>query len=291
MKNLRGLSLLLLGLLTVGHSPASGQPAPQACPATPTLAGADAITLPPSLTPSRILIVGRRIWQNECEGKVSGLTSWNRLEAFPSLGIGHFIWYTRDGQERFQESFPGLVTFLRERGAAVPAWLTEGSHCPWPNKAAFDADRNAPKMRELRQLLASTISLQAEYIARRIAAALPVMTATLPEADRALVTDRFHALFATPEGLYALMDYINFKGEGIKETERYAGQGWGLLQVVQGMTGVPQGAEATKAFAASACKVLERRVANAPAERRAAEERFLPGWKLRCRSYDATISR
>ena len=38
-------------------------------------------------------IVGRKVWVNECDGTVAGLTSWNADEAFPSLGIGHFIWY------------------------------------------------------------------------------------------------------------------------------------------------------------------------------------------------------
>ena len=32
-----------------------------------------------------------------------------------------------------------------------------------------------------------------------------------------------------------LIDYVNFKGEGVLETERYRGRGWGLLQVLEGM--------------------------------------------------------
>ncbi|MBX9724225.1 MAG: hypothetical protein K2X81_22645, partial [Candidatus Obscuribacterales bacterium] len=38
--------------------------------------------------------VGQKIWRNECSGSIDGLTSWNAGEEFPSLGIGHFIWYT-----------------------------------------------------------------------------------------------------------------------------------------------------------------------------------------------------
>ncbi|RYD29224.1 MAG: hypothetical protein EOP87_18635, partial [Verrucomicrobiaceae bacterium] len=37
--------------------------------------------------------IGRKIWQNESGGTVNGLTAWNGGEGFPSLGIGHFIWY------------------------------------------------------------------------------------------------------------------------------------------------------------------------------------------------------
>ena len=36
---------------------------------------------------------GMKIWQNESGATVSGLTHWNEGEEFPSLGIGHFIWY------------------------------------------------------------------------------------------------------------------------------------------------------------------------------------------------------
>jgi hypothetical protein len=43
------------------------------------------------LTDSQALEIGKRIWKNECAGTVSGLTSWNGGEEFPSLGIAHFI--------------------------------------------------------------------------------------------------------------------------------------------------------------------------------------------------------
>ncbi|PYK40467.1 MAG: hypothetical protein DME60_07965, partial [Verrucomicrobia bacterium] len=53
-------------------------------------------TLPAiSLTHSEALVIGKRIWQNECNGTVAGLTSWNEGENFASLGIGHFIWYPK----------------------------------------------------------------------------------------------------------------------------------------------------------------------------------------------------
>ena len=45
-------------------------------------------------------------------------------EAFPSLGIGHFIWYPSGVQEPFVESFPSLVQYLIQRQAPVPDWLT-----------------------------------------------------------------------------------------------------------------------------------------------------------------------
>ena len=77
------------------------------------------------------------------------------------------------------------------------------------------------------------------------------------------------------------MDYVNFKGEGTNKNERYKGQGWGMLQVLQEMRGEADGVAAVKEFSASAERVLARRVANAPKD----ESRWLAGWKNRARSY------
>jgi hypothetical protein len=76
---------------------------------------------------------------------------------------------------------------------------------------------------------------------------------------------------------------VNFKGEGVLATERYAGQGWGLLQVLEGMSQESSGREAVKNFAESAKKVLTNRVRNSPSERN--EARWLPGWLNRISTY------
>ena len=60
--------------------------------------------------------LGNRIWKNECAGSTRGLVSWNAGEAFPSLGIGHFIWYPAGVQEAFDESFPTFVRYARAKG-------------------------------------------------------------------------------------------------------------------------------------------------------------------------------
>ena len=69
-------------------------------------------------------VVGKKVWINECEGQVAGLTSWNGDEGFPSLGIGHFIWYPAGKEGPFEESFPLLIGYLKERGIELPAWLS-----------------------------------------------------------------------------------------------------------------------------------------------------------------------
>ncbi len=58
--------------------------------------------------------IGRKIWQNECAGTVSGLTSWNAGEKFASLGIGHFLWYPKGERGPFEESFPDLVALRQQ---------------------------------------------------------------------------------------------------------------------------------------------------------------------------------
>src|ERR1700680_5207980 len=64
--------------------------------------------------------IGRHLWQNECGGTISGLTSWNSGENFASLGIGHFIWYPEGVHGPFDESFPKLLAFSYERQVAIP---------------------------------------------------------------------------------------------------------------------------------------------------------------------------
>ena len=74
----------------------------------------------------------------------------------------------------------------------------------------------------------------------------------------------FFAVAESPQGVYALIDYVNFKGEGVNPNERYKGQGWGLAQVLLEMKAAPSGAAAAKEFGESAKRVLKRRVGNAP---------------------------
>ena len=224
------------------------------------------------------LELGNRIWQNECAGSIQGLVSWNEGEAFPSLGIGHFIWYPAGVQEAFDESFPAFVRYARAKGVQVPAYFD--GHAPWADKAAFLADRSG-KADAMRQWLAKHVDLQARFIMQRSHLALRRMMqqSSNPQAIRT----RYAALASTTQGMYCLVDYVNFKGEGTKPTERYQGEGWGLLQVLEEMNGYPAGRAATAEFSRAAAAVLTRRVHNSPAER--GEKRWLAGWLNRCKTY------
>jgi hypothetical protein len=237
-----------------------------------------------TLSHSDALKVGKRVWQNECGGTISGLTSWNQGEDFASLGIGHFIWYPKGRRGPFEESFPELVSFISKRGAKLPTLLLggRGKPCPWNSRAEFLKAQNTVEMNQLRLFLAGTVDLQAEFLVARLEAALPKMLAEAAPADRTNVQQQFERLTKTPQGCYALIDYVNFKGEGVLHTERYQGQGWGLLQVLEAMQGNSD-SDAPDEFARAAKVVLTRRVQNAPPDRH--ESRWLTGWLRRVNSY------
>ena len=233
---------------------------------------------PAGLGDSQALEIGRRIGKNECAGTISGLTSWNKGEEFPSLGIAHFIWYPVGRTSPFEESWPGLARFLKAQGTPVEDWML--GPCPWKNRAAFMADMDGPRLTTLRSMLSKTVAAQARYAAMRMEAALPKMLAATPPAQRAKIEANFRRVAAQPLGFYALMDYVNFKGEGVNPAERYNGQGWGLLQVLETM---PSTGNALPEFARAADTVLTRRVQNAPPARN--EAKWLPGWRNRLQTY------
>jgi hypothetical protein len=228
------------------------------------------------------LLIGKKIWQNECNGTIAGLTSWNAGENFPSLGIGHFIWYPKNARGPFEESFPKMVSFISSRGAKLPQFLLAPHElvCPWNSRAEFLHAQQTPQMKQLRQFLADTVDLQAQFLAQRLQEALPKMLAAAPPEKRAHVQEQFNRLAESSRGCYALMDYVNFKGEGTLETERYRGQGWGLLQALEGMS---RDGEPVRSFVVSAKKVLAQRVQNSPPERH--ESRWLPGWEQRINTH------
>ena len=248
---------------------------PQSATAAPAPVGS-------SLAPAQREAIGRKIWQNEAAGTIEGLTAWNAGEEFPSLGIGHFIWYPAGFQGRFEESWPSFIAFARQRGAQPPAVALQ-RHSPWTSRAQFQASFQGAEMVGLRRWLASNVGLQTDFIIARSRAALPKILAAAPADDRARIAANYQKVASTPQGTYALIDYVNFKGDGTQPSERYQGHGWGLLQVLQEMREVPGGPAAAGEFAASARRVLDRRIAHSPPAR--GEARWRAGWHNRVATY------
>jgi len=233
-----------------------------------------------SLSQEQAKALAEKIWQNEGAGKDQYLTHWNKGEHFASLGIGHFIWYVEgEINKPYKESFPALLQLAHERGVSLPIDLTANAACPWPTRDAFYADINSNKMANLRQWLKETKALQAELIAQRFDNALPLMLAAANAEDKDKVKTNYYRMRHSANGLYALIDYTNFKGEGTAPSERYQGKGWGLLQVLTEMPA--KGDHPAADFVKAADFVLTRRVLLAPKE----ESRWLAGWRKRLGTY------
>ncbi|MFM1896001.1 MAG: hypothetical protein RLZZ385_1075 [Pseudomonadota bacterium] len=247
----------------------------------------------PDLDQTQLQWLGERIYQNECNGRTECLTSWNPGENFPSLGIGHFIWFRSGQVEAYTETFPELLDFYQRAGISLPAWLAESPQrdSPWPDRATFYSEIDGERLRSLRQFLSQTQAVQVAFIVQRMQLALPRLLAAAAPTERDAMGDLFHRVANSrpPHGMYALIDYIHFKGEGISPTERYNGQGWGLLQVLQTLytqeqQSVSSDQQILAGFADAAAAVLRQRVANAPPERN--EQRWLEGWLKRVAGYD-----
>ncbi len=226
-----------------------------------------------SLTKVDMEVIGEQIFKSETGGDPLKLVFWNAAEAFPSLGIGHFIWFPRgcNACAAFGSgpgSFPGLAEDLRKRGVVLPGFVfANGGYPPWPSRSAFLAD--TARVGELRKALESSKGTQARYIIETNMAKLT----SLAQSNKAVLAPRIATVLASKGGAFLLVDYINFKGDGASGQPR----GWGLKQVLESMR---EGSDAASSFATAADFVLTRRTQDRPADRQ-----FLAGWRVRINRY------
>jgi hypothetical protein len=153
---------------------------------------------------------------------------------------------------------------------------------PWSDQMAFRNNTASEEVETLRQFLYQTRGLQVRYILDRARASMNDVIAAAPPSQASRIRERLWQLSRTPGGVYALMDYVNFKGEGLSETERYKGEGWGLLQVLLAMDHSP-GLTALEQFRHAAGRVLTRRAQMAEAD--IERDQWLPGWLRRLDTY------
>jgi len=232
-------------------------------------------------TSEKLACLEKAVYFNECSGKPANLATWRSDEDFPSLGIGHFIWYPPEKKGPYQESFPTLLVFLKENGVVVPAWLEQGP--PWRDREEFQKDLQSERMVSLRAFLEQTRALQVLFIIKRMDKVLPKMLEATLKEKKPLIEQKYRLVAEAPGGRVAMIDYVNFKGEGTSLTERLQGQGWGLLQVLEAMKIPEDAAKVLPAFVHAAEQVLEKRVAIVLTQKD--ESRALKGWKTRVRSY------
>ena len=237
------------------------------------------------ISKAEVNAIGEKSFKNEAAGKKENLVYWNERENFPSLGIGHFIWYKQGEPGIFEESFPQLVEFLKSKNVKLPKIMAENKYSPWKDRQELinlktkkipDTD-----IEELTNFLYENKDLQIMFIFKRLESSLEKMLAV--SNDRENVRKQFYRVASSPNGLYPLIDYVNFKGEGTNPKERYNGQGWGLLQVLENMKGTETGKSALTEFSNSAKFVLQRRVNNSDPSKN--ERKWLQGWFNRCNTY------
>lgn len=262
------------------------------------------------LPPNILKKIGKKIWQNECGGKISELTHWNQGENFISLGIGHFIWYPTKIQKNYHESFPELIQYMvrnqnwtqymKQHHITAPEWLDNKNipPCPWQSKEEFQQaiKNNDLKLKDLRNFLLNTIPIQTQYLIYRLENSLEQILKISPIEEQDNIRHKVNQLLQTSEGTYALIDYVNFKGDGIHENILPEYQksknncksfdGWGLRQALREMRNFPYDYPPIMAFSLAAIKTLERRVECAPLHKKSFEEKWLIGWKKRVNAYN-----
>ncbi|MFT6925724.1 MAG: hypothetical protein ACJAZP_001313 [Psychromonas sp.] len=236
-----------------------------------------------NLTPQQADKLGRLIWQNEGQQKLQHLTTWNKNEAFPSLGLGHFIWYPSTEKGPFKEQFPELLQFFKHHEVALPQWLAHSEQAPWKSREQFYREFDQAPLTELRLLLSKQLDLQVQFIIKRLETGIPLILADSNKTETKVINYQLARLTTLPEGIFALLDYINFKGEGLLSKESYQGEGWGLKQVL--LTMPLEYDDPLRAFSLSADEVLTRRVKNAPKD----ELRWLEGWRVRVHGYQNIV--
>ena len=234
------------------------------------------------ITDRELMVIADKIFENETGGKRLNLVSWNSGENFPSLGIGHFIWAKSSGSNGiFGESLPGLVNFYRSRGIKVPKVLEQNRFSPWRSRTELISKRDSGdrEIAELIDFFDRTRDTQVLYIFERLEDSLEKMLAA--SYDKENLKYQFYRVANSPNGLYALIDYVNFKGEGLSTSGTYNHQGWGLRQVLENMRGRGEGKNALVEFSNSAKYILTKRAQNAPRN----ESRWLTGWAKRTDTY------
>ena len=243
----------------------------------------------PEISTAEVRRIGDQIFQNESGGDINKLVHWNVGEDFASMGIGHFTWYPAGRRQSFGNTFPGMLTYLESRGVRLPEWVRRAKHtgAPWRTRSQLMRDKNNPQVQQLQRILFETRYLQAEYIMKRAQRAMPRLVTTAPPHLRPIVAGNLNAVANSRGGWYPLIDYVNFKGEGLNRHGGYNRQNWGLLQVLEEMRPVNPGPEALNEFANAAMRVLNRRVRNSPRSRN--ERRWLVGWNNRISTYREMI--
>lgn len=248
-----------------------------------------AVKKPSALSEDDYNWIGAKIYQNECNSQTKNLTFWNKNEPFPSLGIGHFIWFPDGVNPPFNQTFPDMVAFVSQT-VTPPDWLLSRTNttAPWESRQQFEQAWSGRELTELRRWLEATQAEQAQFIVEQFSRRLERALQGLSADQQQVYQRRIAALMRSKQGQFALIDYVNFKGVGGNPREQYQGQEWGLLSVLENMQ--LSGDLHTlsrdvllEAFIESAKQRLQLRTELAPGGRN--EQRWIKGWFKRLEGY------
>ncbi len=177
----------------------------------------------------------QKIEKSEYDGDQRNIVQWNPGETFPSLGIGHFIWLQAGSKEKFQESFPEMIQYLQSHWATLPAScanldIRNGS-CPWNT---VEDMKKFPGLQDLKDFLGTPANKRLQFMFIFEKRLVPFLDSSSWQKLKQLIS-------SDPARVpYAVIDYINFKGEWLnpdKDVEIVWGQKvqWWLKQVLDGM--------------------------------------------------------
>jgi hypothetical protein len=253
MKTTRLLTLLALVTCLVGWNHLSAQTTLQHAPDSTTLQDLGNEEGPFGLSKHQLLSLGYRMWNNYAGGTLEGLTKWDGSDEhhqFMYLGIANNIWKPANADPMFGQDWPTVARRLQELGCKIQPWMLED--CPWKTEEEFDASFNGKKMTWLRNHLSKKklVRAQAFCIAERLERTIDEnsvdsLLTGLNDDQKAVVKKNFDLVVHTknPFGCYALIDYVNFKGEGkLGISSQFNGESWGLLQVLLNMKTPEDGA-------------------------------------------------
>lgn len=224
--------------------------------------------------------MGRLIWVNESDGALRALVQWDEERDCAAMGLGGSVWYPAGLAGRADEEFPKLVAFAKAQGVEAPVAMRGAA--PWVSADELETDSSGSK-EAMHKWLAAHLDVQARFLIARVQMALPRMlrVSKMP----AEVQARFEQLSLSPQGLYAMADFLSFMGDGASPAEPAAP---GLLQALETLRpGAPvSGAE----FARAAAEVLQAQARLTP-PRDARAKRALALRLKRCRTYATAFSR
>ncbi len=90
-------------------------------------------------------------------------------------------------------------------------------------------------------------------------------------------------MLSSAVGTYILVDYLNFKGDGLNPLEKSNGKPWGLLSVLQDMPENLTQENVTKAFTIAATKKLLMLIEHSSPDYKRLH--FFGGWITRLNTY------